>query len=151
MVNRELLKKSYLAAAISSAGIIGAIVFYAVIAELLRHIGHKPPLAPPASYAVKYGLYIIAVSSVFVINLVSARLSGAKPTPEETIKNMTAQAIIKAALCELPAVSGLILVMLTGLRTDFYLLLVFSVGLEIYHFPRLAQWEERLRTDFGQL
>lgn len=150
-MDRELIKKSYMAAAVAAAGIIGAIVFYAVIAELLRHMGHKPPLVPPAAYAVKYALYIIAASSFFVVNLVSARLTVTKPTPEETIKDMTARAIIKAALCELPAISGLILLILTGFRTDFYLLLVFSVGLEIYHFPRLAQWEERIRTDFGQL
>lgn len=150
-MDRELIRKSYMAAAIAAAGIIGAIVFYAVIAEVLRHMGHKPPLVPPAAYAAKYALYIIAVSSVFVVNLVSARLTVTKPTPEETIKGMTALAIIRAALCELPAVSGLILVILTGFRTDFYMLLIFSVGLEIYHFPRLARWEERIRTDFGQL
>lgn len=25
-----------------------------------------------------------------------------------------------------------------------------AAGLEIYHFPRLSQWEERLRGDFGR-
>lgn len=151
-MNAELLKKSYMAAAVAAAGIIGAIVLYAVIAELLRHIGHKPPLAPPASYAVKYGLYIIAVSSVFVVKHVNARLASVrKGTREELLKAMTAQAIITAALCELPAIAGLILFILTGLRADLYMLIVFSIGLEIYHFPRLAQWEERIRMDFGQL
>lgn len=147
----NLLKRSYLAAAVAVSGIIGAIVLYTVIVEILRHIGHKPPLAPPAAYVVKYALYVVSISSVFIVNLVSSRLSAAKPTPEETVKALTAQAIVKAALCELPAVSGLILAILTGFRSDFYLLIVFSIGLEIYHFPRLAQWEERIRTDFGQL
>ena len=47
--------------------------------------------------------------------------------------------------------AGLILFILTGYKADFYLLLVFSAGLEVYHFPRLSNWEEKLRTDFGQL
>jgi len=149
-VNDQQLRKSYLAAAVSAAGIIGAIVFYAVLVELLRRLGHRPPLVPPAAYAAKYALYILSAVSVFLVKPLAARLAGASPTPEAAVKALTAQAIITAALCELPAVCGLILFLLTGYRADFYLLLVFSAGLEVYHFPRLARWEERLRTESGQ-
>ena len=150
-MNREAIKKTYLAAALAAGGIIGAIVFYAVVAELLRHMGHKPPLQPPAAYAAKYALYLLGVSALLLVKLAAARFAAKKATPEETIKSMTAAAIITAGICELPAISGLILFLLTGFTADFYLLLIFSAGLEIYHFPRLQQWEERLRTDFGQL
>jgi hypothetical protein len=149
-VTDQQLKKSYLAAAVSAAGIIGAIVFYAVLVELLRHLGHKPPLVPPAAYAAKYALYILSAVSVFLVKPVAARLAGGQPTAEAAVKALTAQAIITAALCELPAVCGLILFLLAGYRADFYLLLVFSAGLEIYHFPRLARWQERLRSDFSR-
>lgn len=150
-MNAGAIKKSYLSAAVAAAGIIGAIIFYAVVAEVLSRLGHKPPLVPPAAYAVKYALYLLAVSALLALKLASARLGAKKATPEETLKALTVLAIVKAALCELPAIAGLILFVLTGYKADFYLLLVFAAGLEIYHFPRLASWEERLRADFGQL
>ena len=150
-MNKELLKKSYLAAALSAAGIIGAIVLYAAVGEILARSGHRPPLTPPAAYAVKYALYILSIASVFAVRFAAARLDARKETPEAAVKALAASAIVKAALCEVPAVAGLILYLLTGYKADFYLLLVFSAGLEVYHFPRLYRWEEKLRTDFGQL
>lgn len=150
-MNKELLKKAYLAAALSAAGIIGAIVLYAVVGEILARSGHRPPLLPPAAYAVKYALYILSVASVFAVRFAASRLDVRRATPEDAVKALTASAIVKAALCEVPAVAGLILFILTGYKADFYLLLIFSAGLEVYHFPRLQRWEEKLRTDFGQL
>lgn len=150
-MNGEAIKKAYTAAAISAAGIIGAIVFYTVVVEILRTMGHKPPLQPPASYAAKYALYLVGVSALAALKLAGLKLDSKKSTPEEALKALTVSAIVRAALCEIPAISGLLIFLLTGYRMDFYLLVVFSIGLEIYHFPRLTQWEERLRGDFGQL
>ena len=147
----EKMKKAYLAAAVAAGGITGAIVFYTVIAEAFRVMGHKPPLAPPAAYAVKYALYIIGLSALAVLKFSAGKFAEKKATPEETVKALTVQAMVKAGVCELPAVCGLIMFLLTGYRLDFYLLVIFSLGLEVYHFPRLALWEERLRGDFGQL
>ncbi|MGD9642994.1 MAG: hypothetical protein AB7V08_09670 [Elusimicrobiales bacterium] len=147
----ELLKKSYLAAALSAAGIIGAILLYAVVGEILARSGLRPPLLPPAAYVVKYAVYILSIASVFAVRFAAARLDVRRATPEAALKALTARAIITAALCEVPAVAGLILFLLTGYKADFYLLLAFSAGLEVYHFPRLARWEEKLRTDYGQL
>lgn len=150
-MNAESLKKAYLVAAVASAGIIGAIVLYTIVVELLTHMGHKPPLVPPAAYAVKYAFYIVGASALVVLKLAGARLSARKASPEETLKALTTLALVKAAACEVPAVAGLVLFLLTGFRADFYMLVVFSLALEVYHFPRLGQWEERLRGDFGQL
>lgn len=148
----DSLKKAYFSAAVAAAGIIFAIVFYTVLVEFLHGSGaHKPPLAPPAAYAVKYALYIAGLSALAAIRLIAAKLEAKMPTAEDTVKALRMLAIIKAGLCEVPAVAGLVLFLLTGYRADFYLLVVFSLALEVYHFPRLAKWEERLRGDFGQL
>lgn len=150
-MNAERLRKSYLGTAAASAGIIGAIVLYTVVAEMLARMGHKPPLVAPAAYAAKYGFYVVGLAALTLLKSASARLGARKATPEETIKSLTILAVSKAAICEVPAVAGLVMFLLTGFRADFYLLVVFSLALEVYHFPRLGQWEERLRADFGQL
>lgn len=147
----EATKRAYTAAAISAAGVIGAIIIYTVIAEILRHTGYRPPLLPPAAYAVKFAVYLVSASTVIILKRTASLLSGRQGTQEETLKRLTRLAIIRAAVCEIPAVSGLILFLLTGYRADFYLLIVFAMALEVYNFPRLPEWEARLRGDFGQL
>jgi hypothetical protein len=150
-MNKEAVKKVYLAAALSAGGIIGAIVFYTVIVEVLRSMGHRPPLQPPAAYAAKYVFYLLGASALAILKLAELKLGGIRSTPEETLKALTISAIARACICELPAIAGLVMFLLTGYRLDFYLLVVFSVGLEIYNFPRLSQWEERLRGGSGQI
>lgn len=150
-MDKERLKKAWLAATIAAAGIIAGIVFYTVVVEVLRGMGYKPPLQPPAADAAKYALYCIGVSALAVLKMAEIKLGGKKNDPEATVKALTTLAIVRAALCELPSIAGLLIFLLTGERLAFYLLVVFSVGLEIYNFPRLAQWEERIRGDFGQI
>jgi hypothetical protein len=122
----------------------------AAVAEALRYGGFRPPLGPPAAYALKYGLYVLGLAAVPLLQL-AGRLDVKKAGPEETVRSLVLLAIVRAALAECPAVCGFILFVLTGFYADFYLLLAFSAGLEIYHFPRRGAWEERLRGDFGQL
>ena len=150
-MNEENIKRAYLGAALAAAGIVSAIVIYTVVVELLRMKGYAGALKPPAAYAVKYALYVIGASALVALKFAGAITARRRGTPEETLKALTADAIIKAALCETPAIAGLVMFLLTGYRADFYLLVVFALGLEIYHFPRLNAWRERLRGDFGQL
>jgi uncharacterized membrane protein len=146
-MDKATVKKAYLTAALVSGGIFSAVFFYAVAGELLRYLGHKPPLQPPASYAVKYFFYFLSVSSLLIVKLAAAKFAEKKPTAEATLKALTTGAIVTAAACEVPGVAGLVLLLLTGFYPDFYLLLAFSAALEAYHFPRLPRWEERLRGE----
>ncbi|HNW43737.1 MAG TPA: hypothetical protein PKI19_04480 [Elusimicrobiales bacterium] len=150
-MNKSELKKRYIGAAITACGIITAIFFYTVVAEILRYTGHKPLVPAPAAYVLKYVFYLIGVSAIAALKLADSALDKKKETPRETAALLTLLAVTRAAICEMPAIAGLVLLILTGNYTDFYLLTVFSIGLEIFHFPRLRQWEERLRSDFGQL
>lgn len=150
-MDSQALKKAYITAAIVSAAITGAILVYAVVGEVLRHAGLKPLLQPPASYALKYALYFLAVSPVLALKFLAPGFAAKRATPEDTVKALTAGSIVTAALCEVPGVAGLLLLLLAGGYQDFYLLLAFSAALEAWHFPRLSRWEERLRGDFGKL
>ena len=119
--------------------------------EVLRKNGFKPIVAPPAADTLKYAFYILGASSIGALKLAARLIDKKKDTPQETTVLLTRLAVSRAAICEVPAIAGLALFILTGFYTDFYLLAVLALGLEIFNFPRLAQWEERLRGDFGQL
>ena len=47
-----------------------------------------------------------------------------------------------AGLAEIPAILGLVLFMVSGLRADFYALLTLSLALLATWFPRLESWRE---------
>lgn len=150
-MDKDLLKRSYTAAALAAAGITAAIFIYAVLVEVLRRGGFRPLVAPPAAYALKYALYMLGLAAIPLLRLAGRALDVKKEGPAGTVRNLVLLAIMRAALSEVPAICGLILFILTGAYADFYLLLAFAAGLEIYYFPRLGAWEERIRGEFGQI
>jgi F0F1-type ATP synthase membrane subunit c/vacuolar-type H+-ATPase subunit K len=54
-------------------------------------------------------------------------------------------AVVTFALCEVPALFGLVLYFLARSMTDFYLFLLISLLLFSVHFPAFSQWEEWYR------
>lgn len=149
-MNGGRLKTAWLAAAAASGGITAAILLYTVFVEVLAARGYRGPLAQLLAGPFKYVLYAVGALALPVIKLAGRKLTAKLPTPEETIRALTTAAIVRAAAAELPAIAGLLLFLLAGLRADFYMLAVFALALEIYNFPRLGAWEEKLRGDFGQ-
>ena len=150
-MNAEGLKKTWLAAAAASGGITAAIVLYTVLVEVLAARGYRAPLAQFGAGPFKYAFYALGAMALPAVKLAGRTAAAKLHTPEGTIRALAVSAIARAAAAELPAIAGLLLFLLAGLRADFYMLAVFAVGLELYHFPRLGAWEERLRADFGQL
>jgi hypothetical protein len=55
-------------------------------------------------------------------------------------RRLTRTAVITSALAEVPAILGLTLFMLSGLRGDFYALFALSIALQALYFPRLDGW-----------
>lgn len=139
------VRRTYAAAALACAGITAAVVFYAVVVELLRWRGYAAPVAPPAAYALKLALYVLGASAMMALKFTAPVLERRKEDAARDLQWLAGGAIIRAALCEMPALAGLVLFLLTGYRADFYMLTVFALALEVYHFPRLSAWEERLR------
>ncbi|MDA8244560.1 MAG: hypothetical protein M0025_10635 [Elusimicrobia bacterium] len=148
-MDETLLKRAYLAAAAVAGGLLASAGVYLAVVELLAARGYRAPLAAPAGYGLKYALYGVAVSALPVIRLASARLGGSKDSALAQLRALTALSVVKSAAAELPAAAGLLLYLLGGFRQDFYLLTLFSAALQLYHFPRLAAWRERLREHGG--
>ncbi len=150
-MREEELNKARRTASIVSAAVTGAVFFYALIVEAaVRHPGLTPPLTGAAAAAARYGLYFWGAASVlavrFVRPLIEARGKALGPAG-----TMAAQSAAAAALCEVPALAGLMIFFLTGGYWDFYLLAVFSTVMEIYHFPRSRDWAERAVNRRGPL
>ena len=84
--------------------------------------------------AVETGLIGIARRTL----LARARAGAASAQASQWLRT----AVVTSALAEVPAILGLALFMLSGLRGDFYALLALSIALQALYFPRRDGWRE---------
>lgn len=92
------------------------------------------------------GISVVLFLAVRVVNtaILGPRKGGERTGPAAIQKLQTA-AMVTFALCEVPAVSGLVLYFIGRSITDFYLFLMISLFSFAAYFPRFGQWEEWYR------
>ncbi|MDA8130031.1 MAG: hypothetical protein M0011_00860 [Elusimicrobia bacterium] len=150
-MDKERIKSVYLPAAAAAGGMTLSVLAYGAAAFFLARSGYRPALAGQAAATVCYVLYALAAGPLLLIKPLAARLEAARETPEGTAKGLAAAAIVKAALCEVPAVSGLLLFLLAGKYGEAFFFMAFSLALGAFNFPKLPEWEEKLGTAAGRV
>jgi hypothetical protein len=142
----EGLRKTFQIATVISAAICSSMVIYAVVVEIIvaqsilfKGVAHTSNIA-----SIRYLLYALALLLVFFINaLRKSLLRKIKSDKLGVVRSrLLKTSIVTSALCEVPAIFGLVLFFIGGLRRDFYILLVFSFALLYLYFPRYKAWEE---------
>ena len=144
------LKKTHNVAFVVNVAIIGTLILYAVVIEILRK-----QLAPFQGLAeitnvsfLRYILYGIAILTIFLIRVIRGMLLR-KPSSEDFYllrSRLLQTSLITAALCEIPAILGLILFLLTASLRDYYQLAGVSFILVFLHFPRYGNWEAWIKN-----
>lgn len=138
------LEAAYRNAAITCGAMAASTLFYAAVVAVI-----SVSQAPFEGFAgssqastLRIALWAVAVFEAGLIGLARrALLSRARAEGRAAqAGRLVTTAVIIAALAEVPAVVGLVLFMLFGLRGDFYALLALSLALEAIYFPRLDGW-----------
>jgi len=140
------LKKAYQTSVIIHNAVIASLFIYIILAEMIRRQfkpfegfvnGFDFPL-------LRYALYALAIIQFVIIRKIRGVLlkNASFDNMEEAIIRLSRTSIITSALCETPAIFGLILFLLGGLRSDCYVLLVLSGVYLILFFPRYQNWEK---------
>jgi hypothetical protein len=132
---------------------IAVVIHCAIAASLLAYIGvvefllWGDPLRgdTAAPGAVRYTCFAAALSLAVAVNLIRGILLQGKSGEDARVRLQRLQraSIFTTALCEVPAVLGLVLLVIGGSRTDFYALLALSAVMLAAYFPRLSPWQER--------
>ena len=140
------LEAAYRNAAITCGAMAASTLLYAVAAAVVS-ISQAPfeGFAGPAQPAgLRLALWTIAVVVAAVIGIVRKALLGRSPSGDQAAqaRRLVSTSIVTAALAEVPAVLGLVLFMLSAMRTDFYALFVLSLVLQAVYFPRLEGWRQ---------
>jgi len=148
---KEELKKIYRMNVIISAALIVVMLSSALIVEILRaqlkpFQGFKPRPKAQTLRLVFYGLGIV---QIILVRFLQPALYKQIPAddPKKLLLKLNRANLATLSLCEIPALLGLVLFLLTGFYRDFYIFLIISLILEIMYFPRLRYWEEWLRAN----
>ena len=154
MVTRLPWRQVFRTAVYVHVAIVAAVLLYAIMLEVLKAtLRPMPRLAGGAATQVLryifYGLAIVAVIAVRLVNRGVFRGQPGEPYPE-FLHRLSRTAILTSILCEAPAGLGLVLVFLTGTARDFYYLLFVSLFLAFMYFPRSRAWAEIIRERYPQ-
>jgi hypothetical protein len=144
----EEIRMRYRAMAVVAAALMGAVAIYAVLVEFLARSGNPPAPGDPSVLRVLRpvltGLGILMLPAIWVLRgrFLVKREGDA---PESLATRMMTATILTGALAESAAVFGLVLFLLGGERTDFYVLAVWSLLLQFGWFPTLRRFEEYVK------
>ncbi len=133
---------------------IASVFVYAIVVEVLERSGGRTASPAAEGDVLRYVLFGIAAVLFFVVRAVGSMdpfrigppAAGAGPAGRggaaALAPRLLARTIVQYALCEVPAVLGLVAYFLNGIRGDFYLLMLLSLFLFAVHFPKYGRWEE---------
>ncbi len=156
-ISDESLRRGYRTAVVIGCAMIFSVLVYAGIVEYLCQ--SKAPFAgfAPVTPDVFGTLRLVLLGGClldfalipFLRNRVlSAQIQGgaqaAGPLPA-LVGRLIAASMISFALCESIAIYGLVLFLMNGARSEFYLFLGLSFVALAIHFPRLERWQEWAR------
>jgi hypothetical protein len=141
----EELKRIYRTNTIIGGAIIGSIILFLVIVEVVRaklrpFHGFVPVSSVQTLRLLFYG---VAVLQIIVIRFLQPLLYKQAPSGDhkKLLMRLNTAALVTYFVAEIPAVLGLILFLLCGLSRDFYIFLFLSLILELMYFPRARNWE----------
>lgn len=148
------LRKAHMTAAIIGIAIMGSVVVYVVVAELLRNLP-KPWTGIMFSEDhqeynyVRYGLIALG----FLIPLLAVKLSAAINLSPEKLANpipaLVTHSVIVYAACDTVGIFGLVLFLLAGNVIDMYIFAGISLGFAMIFFPRYSRWKELSQSRFA--
>ncbi len=129
-----------------NAAIIATLIIYAIVVEIIRR-----QFAPFTGFVeisdittIRYLFYGIVVVNIFIIRVLRNMMLRKSSTDDaqSLIRKLFRSAVITVALCEVPAILGLLIFLLAGSIRDFYQLAGLSFILVFLHFPRYGNWED---------
>jgi hypothetical protein len=150
MEYKNYLKKIHKNSLIVYVAFMASIVIYFIVFEVLNSSipdfqGFMEKFDLPW---MRYAFYALGLLQVFLIKFIrDTSIKGLTMIDEKTlIIHLSKISTVSAALCEVPAILGLVLFFLSGSTEDFYVLLFISLALFVLFFPRYANWEEWIES-----
>jgi hypothetical protein len=150
MIDQEELEKAYATTRSVGLSVCGGIFLYGVIAYVVNKQGFLSEIPSHLSLVLRYSFFgvsvlcLIAIRAVRKFYLEKESLEDFPSTPEEcllkNIKKLQASSMVTFGLCEVPALLGFVLSVMSHRMGDFYPFLAISWLGFIFYFPKLKDW-----------
>lgn len=146
---QEELRNHLRAATMVAVGIIGSLVVYLGLVEILRAV--DSPFRGFATIAniqhLRYAVFGAAAAIIVLMRVLRSLLLRKRPGEDArtSLQRLQKTAFVTLILGEIPGILGLGLFLISGNNIDFYVLLFASLLLVFIYFPRRAAWEGWLR------
>jgi F0F1-type ATP synthase membrane subunit c/vacuolar-type H+-ATPase subunit K len=138
------LRQEYRVTAFVAAAMIGAVAMYAAVVTVLQLQQEPFGGFAPERHGQLREAFLLAILFVLVgIRMTRKSVLKREPgdNPKALVNKLRVATIITFALCEVPAILGLVLFLLGGSSKDFYSLALVSVAFMALYFPRYRHWE----------
>jgi len=150
MKQTDDLRKTYHIAFLINVAVIGTLILYALVIEILRRQLAPFEGIPEVSNVtlLRYILYGVAILNIFLIRIMRGLLLRQQRSEGFNLLRLKLfrVSLVTAALCEIPAILGLVLFLLIGSIRDYYQLAGVSFILVFLHFPRYGNWEAWIKN-----
>ena len=141
----ESFNAAYKQATTISLAIVAVLPVYVVVAEILARNSPRMELAGTMG-TLRIALFLTAGVVIFTTTILKGvLLRSSPPDAAGRLARLRSATITALAMSEVPAVFGLVLVMMGSARADFYMLLAISAYMMVRHFPRRGAWEDYVR------
>lgn len=138
------LKQKYKVALIIHVAMMASLLIYLLLVEFFADqlgISSIDPFQEDNS--LRYIFYGAAILLIILIRRIRDMMMRRKIDASQDMPSRLATAsIITSSFCEIPAILGFVLFILTGINRDFYFLTAISLILFIMYFPRYSFWED---------
>jgi len=164
----DKLRAAYCVAVIIGLAMMASLLVYAAIVGILDkgtvQLRSVPSLSGSQIEIMKFILLGISAAVFFVIRFVNNQVLNASGEQAKKLDQrpplakgiapesgrLTTAAVITFALCESPAIFGLVLFFIGRNSSDFYLFMLISLFYFAVYFPKFSQWEEWCRKQNGR-
>jgi hypothetical protein len=146
------LRRDYRVTAVVAAAMIVSLAAYAAVVVVFQS-QHEDfsGFAPERISGLREG-FLVAILFVLIGIRMSRKaiLTKERGDTSRTLVNRLRLATITTfAMCEVPAILGLVLFLLGGSSKDFYSLALVSLAFMVLYFPRYRHWETWVRGSSG--
>jgi hypothetical protein len=139
------LQSAYRMSVFITFSMMVSLVVYAAVVQIVR-LGDRAPIASGALQVIRIVIFVSGLV-VFVAARVARRAMLRKTAADglEVLLGRLARAsVVTSAFSEAPAVLGLALFFVGGVRTDFYAMALLSLVMFAMYFPRISVWKDWL-------
>jgi hypothetical protein len=150
----DKLRNAYKTAVIIGIGMMGAVLVYVIVAELLRNLptpwrGIMFSAEHPEYHYVRYGLLALGILIPLVVVKISTAVNLSPDKLANPVPALITHSVIVYAACETAGIFGLALFLLAGNIIDVYIFAGISLALFVIFFPRYSRWQEIAEARLG--